>query len=195
MRNILLSFLLIGSSFLFFETPASASEVIDISGKQVVGQEQPDAENTIYFNGEKDDILITDDVIIRKLADSPNINLPNLSTKYNYSNNGIVPMGAGEWDRLGDELVKQTSGIYPSHGGDYTVIVSQSSYGPYLYSLREQDTVFNSTVKDFNFSESGIYEMVFRNISGWCDGDNDLAEFYIYKYTMTSTAEWISFFD
>lgn len=195
MRNILLFVVLVGSNFLFFETTASASEATDISGEQVAGQEQPDPENTIYFNGNKDDILITNDVIIRKISDSPNNNLPNLSIKYNYLDNSIVTMGAGKWDLIGTEYVKQTSDVYPSHGGDYRVVVTQSAYGPYLYALKEQDTVFSPTVKSFSFSGKGVYEMIFRDISDWCDGDNNLAEFFIFKSTMTSTADFISFYD
>ncbi|MGE7624885.1 hypothetical protein ACQKMD_18110 [Viridibacillus sp. NPDC096237] len=87
------------------------------------------------------------------------------------------------------------SKIYPSNGGDYRVVVSQSYFGPYLYSLKEHDPLFDATVKNFDFSGAGVYEMIFRDISNWCDGDDGLAEFFLVKLTMTSNDEYVSFWD
>ena len=189
MRKILLGLLLAGSSFVFYDE-VYASEISDNSEGQSVEQEEVE---TIIFT-EDQDILITDELIIRKISDTPQTDLPNLASKYNYLNN-LITRGAGEWDLVGDEFVKQKSGIYPSHGGDYRVVVSQSKFGPYLYSLREDDGGLYSTVKSFNFSGEGMYEFFFRDISNYCDGADGLAEFYIFKSSMTSTADLISFWD
>ncbi|MFJ7841800.1 hypothetical protein ACIQXG_20450 [Lysinibacillus sphaericus] len=189
MKKFLLGLLLAGSSFAFYDE-VYASEVSDTEVQSV---EQEEVE-TIYFSGNQG-LLITDDVIIRKISDLPSNDIPNLESKFNYNGNGVVTLGAGEWDLIGDEFVKQTSGIYPSHGGDYRVSLVQSKFGPYLYALREDDGAIYQTVKNFNFSEEGVFEMIFRDISSYCDGSDGLAEFYIYKSTMTSTADYISFWD
>lgn len=190
MRNLFLGFLLAGGSFLFYND-AEAAELSNSTEEQQ--GEQSEVE-TIYFT-EDQDILITDDVIIRRISDTPSVEMAKLSLKSNYINTGISVLGAGEWDLIGDEFVGGRSSIYPSHGGDYRVVVNQSKYGPYLYSLKEQDTYFNTNVKSFDFSGAGVYEMIFPNISGYCDGDDGLAEFFIHKSTMTSTADYISFWD
>ncbi|QCR33733.1 hypothetical protein [Lysinibacillus sp. SGAir0095] len=192
MRKLFLGFLLMGGSFLFYDE-VDAAELSNSTEEQQVAQTEAEVE-TIYFT-EDQDILITDDVIIRRLSDSPSVEMANLSLKRNYINTGISLLGAGEWDLIGDEFVGSKSSIYPSHGGDYRVSLVQSKYGPYLYSLREHDTLIDTTVKNFNFSGAGVFEMIFPNISGYCDGDDGLAEFFIYKSTMQSTADYISFWD
>lgn len=192
MKKFLLGLLLAGSSFVFYDE-VYASEVSNTEG-QSVEQEEPE---TIHFNGD-DGILITDKFIIRKISDLPTNDFDDildLSPKLNYSQNGLVTLGAGKWDLIGDEFVKQTSSIYPSHGGDYRISFVQSKYGPYLYSLRESDGSLYDVVENFHVTGAGNYEWVWRDISSYCDGADGLAEFYIYKSTMTSTADYISFWD
>ncbi len=185
-KLFLMSLLLVGSTV--FADGAKAAET------EVKASSQKDSE-TIYFD-ENQELLITDDVIIRKISDNPiDIKLANLSPKYNHNYSDIVITGAGEWDLLGDETVGATSGIYPSRGGDYRVVVSQSKFGPYLYALKEDSPGISLTVKNFNFSGTGTFEMIFRDISGYCDGSDGLAEFYIFKSTMQSTKDYISFWD
>ncbi|MGE7624884.1 hypothetical protein ACQKMD_18105 [Viridibacillus sp. NPDC096237] len=91
MRKILLLGILLTGSFVFYDN-AHAAELGDTSDVQSV--EQKEAE-TIYFN-EDQDILVTDDVIIRKISDSPLINLSVLAAKDNYNNSGIATFGAGK---------------------------------------------------------------------------------------------------
>ncbi|MEK9197052.1 hypothetical protein ACH0B5_17935 [Ureibacillus sp. 179-F W5.1 NHS] len=192
MRKLFFGFLLVGGSFLFYDE-ADAAELSNSTEEQQVAQTESEVE-TIYFT-EDQDILITDDVIIRRISDSPSVEMANLSLKSNYNNTGISLLGAGEWDLIGDEFVGSKSSIYPSHGGDYRVTIVQSKFGPYLYSLREHDPLLDTTVKNFKFSGAGFYEMIFPDISGYCDGDNGQAEFFIYKSTMQSTKDLITFWD
>lgn len=187
MRKILLILLFaVSGSFIFYDN----GHAEELSEARLVEEKEVE---TIYFN-EDQEILITDEVIIRRISDTPLINLDNLYSE-DENLNLITPLGAGEWDLIGDEFVKKKSNIYPSHGGDYRVVLNQSKFGPYLYSLREQDDIFYQTVKNFSFSGEGVYEMIFRDISGYCDGDDGLAEFFLYKSTMTSTADYVSFWD
>lgn len=190
MKKILLfSVLLTGS--LVFNDAAHAEELSGVNEQSVDQKEQ----EIIYFDGNQGDVLITDDVIIYKVSDVPLIPLPSLTASKNYTENEMGILGAGEWDRLGDEAVGRESGIYPSYGGDYKVTVVQSQYGPYLYALIEDDPITDITVRNFSFSKAGVYDMVFEDISGYVDGDNNQAEFFIRKSTMTSTYDYISFFD
>lgn len=142
---------------------------------------------TIYFE-EDQDILITDNVIIKRISDTP-----DLSAKHN--DDELVTAGAGVWDLIGDEFVGGKSSIYPSHGGDYRLVINQSEYGPYLYSLREHDPIMWQTVDNFSISGKGIYEMIFRNISGYCDGDDGLAEFYLEKLSHRRVYDYVQFWD
>ncbi|TKI72483.1 hypothetical protein FC756_01510 [Lysinibacillus mangiferihumi] len=100
MKKFLLGLLLAGSSFAFYDE-VYASEVSDTEG-QSVEQEQEEVE-TIYFSGNQG-LLITDDVIIRKISDLPSNDIPNLESKFNYKGNGVVTLGAGEWDLIGMSL-------------------------------------------------------------------------------------------
>lgn len=169
-----------------FSNDAHAVELNSDAYKQSVEQKEKE---TIYFDENKD-ILITDNVIIRRISDTP-----DLSAKYNDDESGMIIAGAGEWDLIGDEFVGSRSSVYASHGGDYRLVINQTEFGPYLYSLREEDPIFYDVVENFNFSGKGIYEVVFRNISGYCDGDDGLAEFYLQKLTLTNIYDYVQFWD
>ena len=142
------------------------------------------AEETINFDGETETYVETKDVSIKKISD-----------EVSNTNSILTPYGAGVWDLIGYENVGKTSKVYPSSGGNYKVIIEQPSYGPYLYSLREKDNDLYQTVDKFNITGKGTYETVFKDIGGYVDGDNKKAEFYIYKSTMTSTKNFIAFYD
>lgn len=187
-KGLLFSFLLAGS-FLLYDNDAFAGE----SGNSTDQTLRP-TENIIYFNSDKQDILATNDIIIRTI--SPIIsNFYTVTNKYKEGSNSSI-LGAGTWDTLGGQYVYAKSKVWASHGGDYLVEVGQEDYGPVFYQLKEQDPSFDDNVGDtIHITSSKIVSITYRNISNWCDGDNNLAEFYMGKLTHTGTPYYMAFYD
>ncbi|MDQ0862401.1 hypothetical protein [Bacillus sp. V2I10] len=102
---------------------------------------------------------------------------------------------AGGWDHQGSDEFTNSSEIFLSGGGDFKICLSSDSQSGH-YQLFEEDPynpddevysndgtlglTFNYTIPgDHDFDKNGCY--VFKNISGYVDGDQ--AEFYLEKYS------------
>lgn len=187
MKKSILSGLLLASSFLLFNNDVFAAEPNISTGQP--SEESP--ENIVYFDMDTQDILVTDDVIIRKIDQSRNSLLNTLSL-----NQDISLAGNGVWDLLGYETVFSTSSIWHSEGGDFKVVIDQTDFGPVFYQLKEEDTYTSQSVgPQHHISGTGVVEIVYRNISSYVDGDNNLAEFYMTKLTHKSNGYLMAFYD
>ena len=189
MKKSLLFGLLLAGSFLLYDYDASAAE-----SSTSTGQTSESTDNIIYFDSDKQDILVTDDIIIRTISPLTS-DFYSTSNKYKEDINSL-PIATGTWDVLGGEYVKAKSNVWASTGGDYQVEVAQEDYGPVFYQLKEQDPTFDDNVGDtLHVSGSRIVALTYRNISHYCDGDNNLAEFYMEKLTHTSKPYYMVFYD
>lgn len=200
MKKSILSSLLLVSSFLLFQSGASASE-------QDVPSNQPleSADDIIHFDISKQDILITDDFIIEAITEDELNSLKKNQSYFNKRKEGLNLVKDGElgilngvWDLLGTETVYSRSSVWASNGGDYQVVIAQEEKGPIFYRLKEEDEGGRSqNVSDlFTLSgDTGGAVMTWRDISRWCDGDDGLAEFFMTKQTHTSTGIWMAFYD
>lgn len=194
MKKLLYSSLLL-SSFLFSNeagaTSLDSTEQIQNTNFQEITLEKPIVEETtvepleFIFDGTQTEIT-HGDITVRKLSYNPLI-----------FKNRITTLGAGVWDYLGEEYFTNDSSVYPSYGGDYMVTLIHPRNAKYIYELREQDPIIYQTVDRFTIDDEGelpYYEIVFRNISGWVDGDDGQAEFYLSKlapsFTKVSAAFW-----
>ncbi|MFJ7733149.1 hypothetical protein ACIQXF_14770 [Lysinibacillus sp. NPDC097231] len=187
MKKNLLSGLLLASSFLLFNNDVSAAEQSTSTGQL----SEESTENIVYFDMDKQDILVTDDVIIRKIGPSSNSLLNTLSL-----NQDISLLGNGVWDLLGYETVYSQSSIWHSDGGDFKVVIDQTDFGPVFYQLKEEDTYTSQSVGSQQLvSGTGVVEIVYRNITSYVDGDNNLAEFYMTKLTHKSNGYLMAFYD
>lgn len=200
MKKSILSSLLLASSFLLFQNGASASEQ-DVSSNQPLES----TEEVIHFDATKQEVLITDEFIIRAL-DEDELNslkktqslFDNRNENLNLLTDGQVPeLLNGVWDELGYETVFSRSNVWASNGGDYRVLFVQDEHGPVFYRLKEEDEGGRSenVGGQFYFTGADGYEMIWRNISSYVDGDNGLAEFFIDKQTHTSSGTWMAFYD
>lgn len=201
MRKSILSSLLLAGSFLLFQNSASASE-IDASASQ----SSESTDDIIYFDATEQDVLITDEMIIRAVRDEDRVNslsrIHSLSNEYNegYESllNGEVDTlaGNGVWDMIGYQYVYSKSEVYPSSGGDYLVEINQEINGPIFYRLKEKDTNSSDNVgNQFMLSGAELYSIEYRDITKYCDGDDGLAEFYMEKQTHTSNGTFMVFYD
>lgn len=100
--------------------------------------------------------------------------------------------GTGDWDPQGSDEFTNQSEIFLSGGGDFKICLSSDSQ-PGFYQLYEEDPynrddavysngtrgLYYKTAGSNDFDENGCH--VFRNISGYVDGDQ--AEFYLKKYS------------
>lgn len=98
----------------------------------------------------------------------------------------VSPMGAGEWDKIGNDYFSSRSKTFYSGGGDLMIEITQFRNGngtKWLYKLMEEDPVWNDTVKSFELpQEKGTWIMKF-DVRTWVDGDNNKAELYLEKLT------------
>lgn len=181
MKKSLLSGLLLASSFFLFNSHSSAEEL----SKSIV-EPIESTEDIIYFNSDKQDLLVTDDIIIRTVE--PNNSLLK-AVDVQATSNGV-------WDLLGYETVYSTSSIWHSTGGDFAVEVGQTDFGPVFYQLKESDGSTSQNVgSKLSVSGSKIVTLTYRGISNYVDGDNELAEFYMKKLTHTSKGFIMAFYD
>ncbi|MFJ7186017.1 hypothetical protein [Lysinibacillus xylanilyticus] len=182
MKKSLFSGILLASSFLLFNNDVSAAE-------QSTSTDQPSdesTENIVYFDLDTQDLLVTDDVIIRKIDPSSNTSL----------NPDISLLGNGVWDLLGYETVFSKSSIWQSEGGDFKVVIEQNDYGPVFYQLKEEDTSTSQSVgSQQHISGTGMAEIVYRDITSYVDGDDKLAEFYMTKLTHKNNGYFMAFYD
>ncbi|MGM0884594.1 MAG: hypothetical protein ACQEXQ_26600 [Bacillota bacterium] len=102
----------------------------------------------------------------------------------------ITPMGAGEWDYLGSSTFVNSSAIAKSSGGDFLVCLESGPSG--YYNLYEYDPDNADDKVGYVYLYPGACG-AFRSIGGFVDGDNQRAEFYVYKaWGGTAT---VSFYD
>ncbi|WP_312475271.1 hypothetical protein [Neobacillus sp.] len=134
-------------------------------------------ESTVLDNG------VTREII--KISDDPNANV-------------IMPMGAGVWDLIGDDLFKSRSKTVYSHGGDFKLVIHQYKYNGtlYMYKLVEEDPLLDFAVDNFTGPKSvGTFEVVYRGIDGWTDGSDGLAELHLAKLTYPFDDVYVQFWD
>jgi hypothetical protein len=104
-----------------------------------------------------------------------------------------VTAGEGDWDNQGSDEFTNSSEIFLSSGGDFKICLSSDSQSGY-YQLFEEDPynpddkvlsndgtigLYFKTAGSNDFDSNGCH--VFKNISGYVDGDQ--AEFYLEKYS------------
>lgn len=176
MKKILLTAGLMLGFFIFSanvnSTHASASEIEspNVENGQII-------ESTVLKNG------VTREII--KISDDPYANV-------------MMPMGAGVWDLIGDDLFKSRSKTVYSHGGDFKLIIHQYTYSGtlYMYKLVEEDPLLDLAVDNFTGLKSvGTFEVVYRGISGWVDGTNGTAELHLEKLTYPFDDVYVQFWD
>lgn len=193
MNKRLLSSLLLASSFLLFNNHSSAAE-LNTSTNQPLEY----TDDIIYFDIEKDDILVTDDIIIKTVKSYSDVDKYKNDINSLIQVQGIEPPN-GEWDLVGFDTVYSKSSIQWSSGGDFKVVVDQTDFGPVFYQLKEHDgTIFDQNVgKQMIISGSGTVEIVYRNISSYVDDDlgPGIAEFYMQKLTHTSKGYFMAFYN
>ena len=138
------------------------------------------------FDGTTDEI-IKENIIVRELQHNPHV-----------FNERVSIMGAGVWDYLGESTFSIESSVFPSNGGDYMVslIHPKDKKAKFIYELKEQDPLWSSTVERFTIEGPGeYYEVEFRGISGWLDGDDNQAEFFLSKLAPSFTTVSAGFWD
>lgn len=97
---------------------------------------------------------------------------------------------------MGWEYVKGDSNVFPSSGGNYKVEIEQTDYGPVFYQLKEKDPYFDDNVgNQYALSGARYYILTYKNIDSFCDGDNNLAEFFMHKLTHGSSSYYMAFYD
>ncbi|MGE7692064.1 hypothetical protein ACQKMI_23050 [Lysinibacillus sp. NPDC097214] len=183
MKKSLLSGLVLAGSFLLFNNDALAAELSNSTSQPSEAEE-----NIVYYDTDKQDILITDEVIIRTIE-------PEESLK---SRLGINTLNNGVWDLLGSETVYSNSSIWHSTGGDFKVEIEQTDFGPVIYQLRESDPYIDDNVgKQYVISGSKYFALEYRGISGYVDDDGvkGAAEFYMAKLTHKGNGYFMAFFD
>lgn len=183
MKKILLSSLLLSSSLLFINNEALAANIPVESVKSIEGTENIDYENMIYYDTDTQDILITDDVIIRTVEPS------EFST---------FSAGNGVWDFIGSQTVKAESSVFYSYGGDFKVEVDQTDFGPVIYQLKEKDPYFNDNVgSPITVSGSKTVSLEYRDITSYIDDDDEpgFAEFFMAKLTHKTKGFVMRFYD
>lgn len=189
MKKNLLSGIFLASSFLFFSNNASASEHDTVTKLPLES-----TDNIIYYNSDTQDILITDEVIIRTIESD---NFP--FNKNTFADKSLIsPLNNGVWDLLGYEDVYTTSSVWYSLGGDFKVEVAQTDNGPVFYQLMEKDPYLDDSVGSVMIiSGSKIVSLEYRNISSYVDDDLEpgLAEFYMKKLTHNTTPFLMAFYD
>ncbi|WP_042475489.1 hypothetical protein [Bacillus ndiopicus] len=161
---------------LLFSTQVNASE-------QDLSEEIEIKASEFIFDGTQKEIEIGN-ITVRALDYNPQI-----------FSNRISILGAGVWDYLGDDVFSGESRVFPSAGGDYMVNLIHPTKEMYLYQLKERDDLWDTTVEPFKVSGELYYEVVFRNISGWVDGDNNKAEFFVNKLAPAFTKVTAGFWD
>lgn len=103
----------------------------------------------------------------------------------------VSPDGAGTWDYLGSDEFTTQSRNFESGGGDFMICLSSDSpHGHYALfeedpfnpddQVRTNDGLLNGLDFPGDFNSSGCY--AFRGISGYVDGTNGKAEFYVAGY-------------
>ncbi|AEI41011.1 hypothetical protein [Paenibacillus mucilaginosus] len=102
-----------------------------------------------------------------------------------------APAGAGEWDYVGSSTFTYSSAVAKSAGGDFLVCLESGPSG--YYNLYEDDPDGNADERvGYVYLYAGACG-AFRSIGGFVDGDNNRAEFYVYKaFGGTAT---VSFYD
>lgn len=105
MKKSLLFGLLIAGNFLFFKNDASAAE-----SSPSIDSPIETTENIINFDSDKQDILVTDDIIIRTISPL------NSDSHSAVEDNSITTLGAGQWDLLGGQDVYAKSKVWHSSG-------------------------------------------------------------------------------
>lgn len=186
LKKSLLSSLLLAGSFLLFNNDASAAELSSTS----TSQPSESTDNIVYYDTDKQDILITDEVIIRTIEPSDS-KRNTLLDKYSPLNNGV-------WDLLGYETVYSNSSVWYSLGGDFKVEIEQTDFGPVFYQLKEKDPYIDDNVgQQYHVSGSKYFSLEYRNISSYCDDDDEpgIAEFYMSKLTHTGNGYFMAFYD
>ena len=154
-------------------THASASEIDspNVENGQII-------ESTVLEDG------VTREII--KISDDPYAKI-------------ITPMGAGVWDLIGEDLFKSRSKTVYSHGGDFKVVIHQYKYISgviYMYKLVEEDPLLELAVDNFNGPKSvGTFEVIYRGINGWVDGDDGTAELHLEKLTYPFDNVYVEFWD
>jgi len=98
----------------------------------------------------------------------------------------FAPMGAGEWDYLGQRSTvssQNPTNYVHSGGGDFKFQVVSGPRGGAWYQLREYDPGSNAdeVVTGHEFLLYPGDTLIFRGIGGYVDGDNKKAEFYVYE--------------
>jgi len=185
-KKSLLSGLIFASSFLSFNNDASAAVLSNSTS-----QPSESTDNIVYYDTDKQDILITDEVIIRTIE-------PSESLLKRTNRLGINTLNNGVWDLLGYETVYSNSSIWHSTGGDFKVEIEQTDFGPVFYQLREQDPYVDDNVgKQYSISGSKYFALEYRGISGYVDDDGvkGAAEFYMAKLTHKSNGYFMAFYD
>ncbi|WP_437978308.1 hypothetical protein WMF11_17825 [Sorangium sp. So ce295] len=86
--------------------------------------------------------------------------------------------GSGEWDYVGSSSFSYTSAVVKSAGGDFMICLESGPSG--YYSLYEDDSSNADEYVGYVYLRPGACG-AFRGIGGFVDGDNDRAEFYVYK--------------
>ncbi|WML42049.1 hypothetical protein RCG19_10720 [Neobacillus sp. OS1-2] len=164
-------------------TYASASEIDskNVENEQIIDFQNVEngqiIESTVLENGGTREII--------KISDDPYANV-------------MMPMDAGRWDLIGDSLFKSRSQTVYSHGGDFKLIIHQYKYSgtTYMYKLVEEDPLSEFSVDDFTGPKSvGIFEVVYRGINGWVDGDDGTAELHLSKLTYPFDDVYVQFWD
>ncbi|MGE7921219.1 hypothetical protein ACQKM9_20105 [Viridibacillus sp. NPDC093762] len=140
-------------------------------------------------NNENTDALVS----IRKISDDPNY------LKKQYPFGLISPLGAGQWDYLGESTFKTQSSTFNSGGGDLLIYIEQPYGGfggpKWWYKLYEEDPGWDSVVSDFELdNKAGTYEMIF-NVRDWVDGDNNKAELHLSKLYYPTTSVYTIWLD
>ena len=100
--------------------------------------------------------------------------------------NVVTPMGAGEWDYLGQRSTvssQNPTNYVHSGGGDFKFQVVSGPSGGAWYQLREYDPGSNAdeVVTGYEYLLYPGDTLIYRGISNYVDGDNKKAEFYVYE--------------
>ncbi|MFE5319362.1 hypothetical protein ACFQ88_11710 [Paenibacillus sp. NPDC056579] len=98
----------------------------------------------------------------------------------------VTPMGAGEWDYLGQRSTvssQNPTNYVHSGGGDFKFQVVSGPSGGAWYQLREYDPGSNAdeVVTGYEYLLYPGDTLIYRGISSYVDGDNKKAEFYVYE--------------
>ncbi|WP_445486563.1 hypothetical protein [Niallia sp. 03133] len=172
-------------SFLITSNNTFASEVEDSKEEIVKKSEDPVVANDGLQDGKNDPSSVNRK--ITKISDDPY-----------FLQKQMVTFGANEWDLIGSDFVKTYSKVFYSGGGDLKMYIVQPNVGPgfrWLYQLMEEDPTIDDNIDNFELPNSpGVYELIW-NVRSYVDGDNNKAEIYLKRNSMTTQTVTIEVWD